>query len=182
MNIYGNINNSNSPTYVNNIENITKNHAYSVRTSFNLTPTPKLIMGISGYVNFNDITYSLSKEQNQNIRNYTASSSAKWQFATKSYFETNFDYSVYKNKNFGFNQSIPMWNASVRQILGKANRIEMRLAAFDIFDRNQSISQSGAENYILQTQAKTLARYFMLSFSYNIRGYETKLKKNGGMF
>ncbi len=182
MNIYGNLNFGKSPTYINDIENITKNNGYRIGTYFNLTPTPKLLMSINGSINFNDITYSIREEQNQKIRNYSSSTSAKWQFASKSYLETNFDYSVYKNATFGFNQSIPMWNASIRQIIGKANRIEMRLAAFDIFNRNQSISQTGAQNYILRTQAQTLARYFMLSFSYNIRGFETKLKKNGGMF
>jgi hypothetical protein len=182
MNIYGNLNFGKSPTYINNIENVTKNNGYRIGTYFNLTPTPKLLMSINGSINFNDITYTISQEQNQKIRNYSSSTSAKWQFASKSYFETNFDYTVYKNASFGFNQSIPMWNASIRQIIGKTNRIEMRLAAFDIFNRNQSISQTGAQNYILRTQAQTLARYFMLSFSYNIRGFETKLKKNGGMF
>jgi hypothetical protein len=181
MMINGNINFSNSPTFINDVENKTKNKAYTLGTSFNLTPTPKLTLGINGRINFNDITYSFRPEQNQKIRNYTASSSAKWQFATKSYFETNFDYSVYKNQSLGFNQYIPLWNASVRQILGKANRIEMRLAAFDIFDRNKSITQTGAMNYILRSQANTLARYFMLSLSYNIKGFETKQKKGGMM-
>lgn len=181
MNINANINIGNSPTYINDVENNTKNKGYNIRTSFNLTPSPKLVLGVNGSVNFNDITYSFRKEQNQKIRNYTASSSAKWQFASKTYLETNFDYSVYKNERYGFNQNIPMWNASVRQILGKTNRVEMRLAAFDIFNRNQSISQTGYQNYILRTQANTLARYFMLSLSYNIKGFETKLNKARGM-
>jgi hypothetical protein len=181
MNISGGINASTSPTFINNIENVTRNFGYNVRTSFNLTPSPKLVMGINGSLNFNDISYSFRKEQNQKIRNYTASYSAKYQFATKSYFETNFNYAVYRNAKFGFNRDIPMLNASVRQIFGKTNRIEMRLAAFDIFNRNQSISQTGAANYIYRSQANTLARYFMLSLSYNIKGFETKINKPGGM-
>ncbi len=181
MSINGNINFSDSPTFINDVENITKNKAYRIGTNFNLTPTPKLVLGVNGNINFNNITYSFRPEQNQKIRNYTASSSAKWQFASKSYFETNFDYSVYKNDRYGFNQNIPMWNASIRQIIGKTNRIEMRLAAFDIFNRNQSISQTGAQNYISHSTANTLARYFMLSVSYNIKGFETKLKKSGMM-
>jgi len=182
MNIYGNINFSNSPTFINDIKNITNNKAYYISTSFNLTPTPKLVLGINGLINFNNITYSFRKEQNQKIRNYKVSSSVKWQFASKTYLESNFDYSVYKNESYGFNQNIPMLNASVRQIFGKTNRIEMRLAAFDIFNRNQSISQYGAQNFVLRTEATTLARYFMLSFSYNIKGFEIKPKKAGGMF
>ena len=181
MNLNASINSSSSPTFINEVKNTTNNMGYQIGTSMNLTAFPKLVFGISGRINFNDITYSFRKEQNQNIRNYTASYSAKWQFLTKSFFETNFDYSVYKNEKLGFNQTIPMMNASVRQLIGKTNRIEMRFAAFDIFNRNQSISQTGAQNYILRSTANTLARYFMLTLSYNIKGFETKLQKQGGM-
>ena len=181
MNIFASVNSSSSPTFINEIKNTTNNMGYQIGTSFNLSPSPKLVLGVTGRINFNDITYSFRKEQNQNIRNYTASYSAKWQFLTKSFFETNFDYSVYKNEKLGFNQTIPMMNASVRQLIGKNNRVEMRFAAFDIFNRNQAISQTGAQNYILRSTANTLARYFMLTLSYNIKGFETKLQKQNGI-
>jgi len=181
MNIFASVNSSSSPTFINEIKNTTNNMGYQVGTSFNLSASPKLVLGVTGRINFNDITYSFRKEQNQNIRNYTASYSAKWQFLGKSFFETNFDYSVYKNEKLGFNQTIPMMNASVRQLIGKNNRVEMRVAAFDIFNRNQAISQTGAQNYILRSTANTLARYFMLTLSYNIKGFETKLQKQGGI-
>ena len=181
MNLNANVNSSSSPTFINEVKNTTQNMGYAISTNMNLTAFPKLVFGISGRINFNDITYSFNKAQNQNIRNYTASYSAKWQFLGKSFLETNFDYSVYKNEKLGFNQTIPMMNASVRQLIGKNNRVEMRFAAFDIFNRNQSISQTGAQNYILRSTANTLARYFMLTLSYNIKGFESKLQKQGGM-
>ena len=181
MNLNASINSSSSPTFINEVKNTTNNLGYQVGTSLNLTAFPTLVFGITGRINFNDITYSFRKEQNQNIRNYTASYSAKWQFLKKSFFETNLDYSVYKNEKLGFNQTIPMMNASVRQLIGKNNRVEMRIAAFDIFDRNLAISQTGAQNYILQSTANTLARYFLVTLSYNIKGFETKLQKQGGM-
>ena len=182
VSIQGGANFSSSPTFINDVENITNSKGYNVSSSFNLTPGPKLVLGVTGRINFNNITYSFRKEQNQKIRNYTTSYTAKWQFATKSYFESNFDYSIYRNDKYGFNQNIPMLNASVRQILGKTNRIEMRLAAFDIFNRNQSISQGANQNYVYSSKAITIARYFMLSLSYNIKGFETKIKQAGGMF
>ena len=182
VSLQGGANFSNSPTFINDVENITYSKGYNFSSSFNLTPNPKLVLGVNGRINFNNITYSFRTEQNQKIRNYTTSYSAKWQFATKSYFESNFDYSIYRNDKYGFNQNIPILNASVRQIFGKTNRIEMRLAAFDIFNRNQSISQGANQNYVYSSRSITIARYFMLSLSYNIKGFETKMKQAGGMF
>lgn len=182
MSAYGSVGFGITPSYINNVENVTKNQRASLSTNFNFTPSPKLVLSLNGNINSNNVKYSFRNDLNQKIRNYSSSSSVKWQFATKTYFESNFNYTVYKNESFGFNQSIPMLNASIRQILGKANRVELRLAVFDIFNRNRSISQTASQNYIITTNANTLARYFMLSFSYNIKGFELKSNQSGRMF
>lgn len=176
MSAYGSIGFGITPTFINAIENVVKNKRSSLQTSFNFTPSPKLVLSMNGYISFNDVRYSFRKDLNQKVRNYSSNSSVKWQFATKSYLESSFNYSVYKNESFGFNRNVPLWSASVRQILGKANRIELRLSAYDILNKNQSITQTASENYVISTTANTLARYFLLSFSYNIKGFDIKNK------
>lgn len=178
MNINGGINTSVAPSYVNGVENETRNNGYSIRMGLNLTPGQKLIVGLNGNVRFNNINYSIQEEQNQKIQNHGLDASIKWQFAGKFFLESNFNYSIYRNDRFGFNQDVPIFNASVRRLLGKNNRIEMRLAAFDILNRRVSISQYGSQNFVTRNVANTLARYYMLSVSYNMRGYEAKIKKN----
>jgi hypothetical protein len=174
----GSLNVGNSPAYVNNLKNETRNKGYSFDFGINLTPTPKLIIYMSEGINFNDITYSIRKEQNQKIRNYETYASIKWQFASKFFFESNFNYAIYKNDKFNFNRNMPIWNGSVRRLLGKRNRLEVRLAAFDILNKRVYINQNGSANYISHTSAPTLARYYMLSATYNLKGFEDKLKKN----
>lgn len=174
MNTTGRFGFGNSPTLINAIENVAKNTSYSLGTNFNLTLSKKLLFGLSGNINSNDIRNSLQNDLNQKIRSYSSNSSVKWQITTKTHFDCNFSYSVYKNASFGFNRNIPLLNASIRQIIGKANRIELRLSAFDILDKNLNISQQVTEFYVVNTTANTLARYFMLSFSYNIKGFDLK--------
>jgi hypothetical protein len=178
FNINGNFNLSKVPSFVNEIRNETSNNSYSFSGGFSITPSEKLILGINGSLGFTNIAYSIQNQQNQKIQNHSVNGSIKWQFAKLSFFESNLDYSVYRNARFGFNQSIPIWNASVRRLLGKSNRIETRFAAFDLLNRRVSIQQDGSQNYVSRNIASTLARYFMFSISYNVRGYETKFKKN----
>jgi hypothetical protein len=158
--------------------NNTKNLHYGGSLGLNITPGQKLIIGISGEVGFNDVNYSISKEQNQKIQNHSADASIKWQFVKKFFLESNFTYEFYHNNRFGFDKSIPVWNASVRALIGKKNHFEMRLAAFDIFNKRQYVQQYASQNYVVKTTANTLARYFMLSFTYNLKGFEAKLKKD----
>lgn len=178
VNFNPNININRSPSFINGQENETFSKSYNLRLGFNFTPSTKLIAGLSGNARFNDISYSVQTEQNQKIRNYGGDVSVKWQFMNKMFLETNFNYNQYENDRFAFSQSIGIWNASVRRLFGKNNRIEVRLAAFDLLNQRVNVNQSGSQNYVIYSTAPTLARYFMLSVSYNVRGYENKLKKN----
>lgn len=175
-------NRSNAPALVNNVKNTTHSEGYNFNSNFNFTPGSKLIMTLGGSGNLTNITYSIRKEQNQKIRNYSASASVKWQFIKNTFFESNFNYSKYKNESFGFNRDIPTWNASLRRILGKKSRFELRLAAFDILNKNLNISQYATQNYIVRTESNTLSRYYMLSLTFNVRGFENKLQNQRRMF
>jgi hypothetical protein len=182
VNINGGVNIGTTPSFVNNVLNETQNIGYNTSLSLDITPDPKLILTIRGKLGVNDISYSIRKEQNQHIINNALSSSIKWNFVQKYFLESNFDYTLYRNDRFGFNRKIPIWNASVRRLFGKENKVELRLAAFDILNKRLAISQSGSQNYVIQSQAPTLARYFMLSATYNMKGHESKLKKNNSFF
>ncbi len=174
MNMAGRLGFGTTPTFINDIENVAKNTNTSLETKFTLSLSQKLLFGLSGNINSNDMRYSLQNDRNQKIRSYSSTSSVKWEIATKTYFDCNYSYSVYKITSLGFDRNVPLLNASIRQLVGKANRIELRLSAFDIFDKNQNISQSVTENYIFSSAANTLARYFLLSISYNIKGFDLK--------
>jgi len=174
MRMNGRLNFGTTPTYINNIENVGKNTSTSLETIFNLTLSQKLLIGLSGELNSNDMRYSIQNIRNQKIRSYSSNNTVHWEVAKKTYFDFGFRYSVYKNASLGFDRNVPFLDASIRQLIGKANRIEMRFSAYDILNKNQSISQSVTENYLLSSVTNTLTRYFLVSFSYNIRGYDLK--------
>jgi hypothetical protein len=167
-----------SPTSINDVSDHTKSVGYDVGSNVNFTPGTKLVLAAGIGSGINKVRYTINTEHNQDFFDYTIRSSVKWQFISKMFFESNFNYSVYKNDQYGFDQSIPLWNASVRRILGKKNKFELRLAAFDIFNKNVNINQYATLNYIQTSETNTLSRYFMLSLTYNMKGFENKLQKN----
>ncbi len=181
-NINGGINANKTPSLINGVRNETQSTGYNSRVGLDFTPNAKLILSASGRVNITYVNYSIQTAQNQTILSHSVSSSVKWNFATKYFLESNFDYNLYRNERFGFDQAVPIWNASVRRLIGKDNKLEVRLAAFDLLNKRVSITQEGTQNYVIQASAATLARYFMLSLTYNVRGFETKLKKGNSFF
>ena len=48
---------------------------------------------------------------------------------------------------------------------------EVKLSVFDILNQNNSISRTVTETYIEDTRSNVLNRYFMLTFTYNIRKF-----------
>ena len=182
LNVNSNINLSTTPTFVNGALNKNDNQAYNVNVGFTFTPSDKLIVDASGRLGITNIENSSPAAPNQNIKNNGVNASIKWNFIKKTYLETNLNYRNYSNDRFGFNQDIPIFNASIRRLFMKENKVEVRLAAFDIFNKNQSIVQRGFQNTVTNQTSLTLARYFMLSLTYNMKGHAEKLKKNQGWF
>jgi hypothetical protein len=178
VDVNGGVDYNNSPARINGVPDNSISKGISCGGNINITPGTKLVLTAGFWGNFNKIEYIINEKHNQDYYNYTLRSSVKWQFVTRMFFESNFNYSVYKNKEYGFDQAIPLWNASVRRIIGKKNKFEMRLAAFDIFNININVSQYATKNYIQTSKTNTLSRYFMLSVTYNMKGFENKIQKN----
>jgi Outer membrane protein beta-barrel family len=180
LNIYGNMSMSKSPSLINDVFNTTNNSNRSVTINLNLTPTPKFFMDLSTAIGVTNIKYTLQSGLNQHIINNSYTGSIKWNFAKKTFLESNFTNNIYKNEKLNFNRNMPIWNASIRRLFLKENKLEMRLAAFDLLNKRIGINQFGTQNYVYSEIAPTLARYYMLSLTYNMRGHEAKLRKNEG--
>jgi hypothetical protein len=179
LNLNGNIDFDRSPVYVNGQETRTNSDRFNVGAGFSVTPGQKLVFDIDASMSSTNTTYEISSDLTQNPVNSSLSATIKWQLLDKTFLESNFDYSSFTNDRFDFSREVSIWNASVRRLFGPKNKIEVRLAAFDILNQRLTINQSATLNYVNRSLAPTLARYFMLSVSYNVRGYENKLKKNG---
>ncbi|MDL2261916.1 outer membrane beta-barrel protein [Bacteroidales bacterium OttesenSCG-928-I21] len=177
MNINPNIRINNAPTFINGIENITNSKSYSGRIGFNLTIGPKLSFSINGNISSTNTSYSIQSEHNQKYTNYSSSAGIKWQFLKKTFLEGNFNFNNYNNKKLDFDQNVQLLNISIRQVLGKENKFEIRLAAFDLLNQQQNIRQYASINYIEYRTSPTLARYFMLSVSYNLKGFDISAEK-----
>jgi len=163
-----------SSAYINDLLNKTKNSNISGNIGFSSNITDKITLNIRQDVSYSYLNYSINNEQNQYFTNNTLSVIGNWQMAKKLFFESSMRYSNYRNKHYDINVETPIWNASLREIIGKSNRIEVRLAAFDLLNRTVNFTQRGTLNYFQTQYTPTLTRYFMLSVSYNIKGFTLK--------
>jgi hypothetical protein len=135
--------------------------------NFNLMKD-KLDLGVNGNVSYFNSKYSLSTTQNTSYFTQTYSGDVSYTFKKNIIFSTDFDYYVNSGRSAGFNQSIPLWNASISKQFLKAKNAELKISVNDILNQNQSITRTTAENYVEDTRSVVLRRYFMVSFLFNL--------------
>ncbi len=164
-------------SYINGILNNTNNDNYNIGVRLDLTPLDWFTFYANANFGISNTKYSINSEQNQQVFNNNFGGDMNIKFPKGIYFNTKFNYRVYKNERFGFDQKIPLMNMSVYRVVGKAQKAEIRFTAYDIFKRNLGITQSANQNFVSQERVQTLSRYFMLSFTYNMRGVKAQIRK-----
>ncbi len=83
------------------------------------------------------------------------------------------NYQRYAGLSGGFNQQFALWNASLAQRMFKNQNGELKLSVFDLLNQNNSISRTFSETYLEDSRSLVLNRYFMLTFTYNLRQFKS---------
>jgi hypothetical protein len=166
-------------TNINGELNNTNTNGYNWGARLDYTPSDKFTIYTNANWNINETKYSISSGQNQKIVNASYGAEMNFKLPKDIYFNSRFSYNSYVNDRYGFDQKMPILNVSIYKTMLKNKKGEIRLTAFDLFNKNRGISQSAYQNFVSQEQVRTLARYFMVSFAYNMRGMSHSVRRKG---
>ena len=180
LDVGGNVNAGRTLTPINGELNQTNTTNYNINTRLSLTPVDWFTFYGNAEIGIGNAKYSISTaEDAQTIsNNYSADANVKLPGGI--FVSSNFNYLLYRNHRFGFERNLPIWNAAVYRLVGKAKKMEVRLSAFDMLNRNVNVSQYAGPTSVFNSSTRTLARYFMLSMTYNMRGVKASVRKGNG--
>lgn len=125
--------------------------------------------GLNGSITYNSIKYSLQSNLNSEYYTQTYSPEFSYTLFKRLIAATDLDYTINSGLSSGFNQHVAYWNASLAFQIFKKRDGEIKLGVYDILEQNKSLTRNTGDNYIQDTRANVLPRYFMLSFTYNIK-------------
>ncbi len=74
----------------------------------------------------------------------------------------------------GIQKSVLRWNAAVNFLFLKDDKGQFKLSVYDLLNQNITVYRQVTENYINDVETNILRRYFMLTFTYNIRNLGAK--------
>jgi hypothetical protein len=72
----------------------------------------------------------------------------------------------------GVQQNIALLNGGVTLVFLKDDKGQLKLSGFDLLDQNVSVYRYNTENQIIDRQTNILQRYFLATFTYNIRSFK----------
>ena len=152
---------------------INTNHIRRIgeRINFNYTIQNKLEFSANAAFNYNDARYSVREDLNYKYFNQNYSMDVTYTFFKNFMLNSDFDYFINTGRADGFNQSVPIWNASFSWLFFKKRNGEIRLRVIDILSQNKNIDRNVGENYIEDTYTEVLQRYFLISFMYNFNKF-----------
>jgi hypothetical protein len=161
--------------------NVSTTWVITQTAGINLVFNDKLNLGLNGSVSFNQATYSVQKNLNDRYFSQNYSADISYTFLKDWVLNTDYNQYIVSGRAAGYNQTVPLWNASIaREIFRKRNG-EIKFSVNDILDQNKSITRTVGDNYITDTRSNVVKRYFMLSFLYNLNRAGGNAKRTDAM-
>lgn len=158
----------------NSVKNFTNNYAFTERISYNMNLKEQFDLNFSSSSTYTLARYTQSSSQNGDY--FTQVFSVEPTYTSKGgwIFGSDFDLTMNRGQSAGYNQTIPLWNASIAKQIFKKKDGELKFSVYDLLNQNKSITRTVEQNYIQDTRTQVLTRYFMLTFTYNLRKFAGK--------
>lgn len=160
--------------------NFTTNYTIGETVKFTTNLKSGFDMNFSASPTYNIARYTQSPSQN--LEYFSLALSTDFTLYSKNgwIFSPDFTYTYYGGRAQGYNTSIPLLNVGVAKQFLKNKAGELRLSVFDLLNQNKSIQRNVTENYVQDIQTKTLTRYFLLTFTYNLRNFAGNTQRRSG--
>lgn len=162
-----------------------KNNTTSTRigpsVSWDFDPAEWFSMTTSARLNWNKSHYSIDRAFDQTYVSQNYSSDLDLQLPKDFAFSTGFDLTLNNGLSTGYDEPIPIWNATISKFLMKGKKLQLALTVRDILNRNIGISRTANLNYVEDRSVASLGRYGLLRLTYSLNSLGGRGHRGPGM-
>ncbi len=145
------------------------NYGIGVVVSSNISENLDFI--ISSNSSFTDTKYSSVNKSNTNYFNENVRSRLYWQFWKGFNIESDVNYQYYSGLSSGYNNNYCTWNIGIGKKFLKDDAAEIKFTVYDLLSQNNDVQRNISDTYYEDTNSNVLSKYYLLSFTYNIKAF-----------
>jgi hypothetical protein len=171
VNLTTNGNFTQGKSFVNGQPNQARNWSLGQGLSLNTAFNDHLELSLAGNVTYLDARYSLLPQQNTSYWTQSLEADVFYQLPGRWVITSDLWLTRYAGRSAGFNEGVALWNLGITRQFFKNKQGELKLQAYDLLKQNRSVVRNVTDIYLEDVRSLVLTRYFMLSFTYNLREF-----------
>jgi hypothetical protein len=172
FNLNGGVSFSKLPGINNYVLNETHNTTYNAGAVIASNVSQYVDFTVSYTGNFSHVTNQVQPVSNPDYSQHTVSVQLNLLSKKGFFFQNDLNYQYYAGLEVS-DPSYVLWNMSAGKKLFKSQNGEIKVSVFDLLRQNQSISRNVTDYGVQDVTNQVLQRYFMLTFTYNLRNFGT---------
>ncbi|WP_299986322.1 TonB-dependent receptor [uncultured Pontibacter sp.] len=188
FNVNGTVGYSRIPGMIDEQINYANNTNLGAGINISSNISEKIDFSVSTFSSYNIVSNTLRTTQNNNFFNQNTSVRYNWILWKDLVYRTELNHQYNSGLSAGVDNSFLLWNMSLGKKIFKDKQGEISLSVNDLMNQNVSIRRNITESYVEDVQSTVLQRFFMLTFSYNIRSFkgapatEDNMQRGPGMY
>ncbi|WP_299699976.1 outer membrane beta-barrel protein [uncultured Pontibacter sp.] len=172
FNVNGSVGYSRIPGKIDNQINYANNTNLGAGFNISSNISEKIDFTVSTFSSYNIVSNTLRTTQNNNFFNQNTSVRYNWILWKDLVYRTELNHQYNSGLSAGVDNSFLLWNMSLGKKIFKDKQGEISFSVNDLMNQNVSIRRNITESYVEDVQSSVLQRFFMLTFSYNIRSFK----------
>ena len=169
------VNYSKVPGLVNQLQNFANTFNINTGIVIGSNISEQVDFTISHTSNINFVENTVLSAQNSNFFINTSNVKLNVMPTSSWVIQSDINYTNFSGLGSDFNQNFFLWNAGIAYKFMK-RMAEVKLSVFDLLNQNNNINRTVTETYIEDTRSNVLNRYYMFTFTYNIRKFKASPK------
>lgn len=164
------------PGILDSLSLFTLNHTISGGLGLSSNISDKIDYSISWRPNLNLAKSNSSQNSNNNFVNHALKAKLNWIIIEGFVIRTDYTLSLFDYANNNSDQTLNILNVGIGKKIFKNQRGEITLAINDLLNQNSNINRNAYENFVQDIVTNSIQRFVMLSFTYNLRNFNSGKK------
>ncbi len=160
-----------SPSLINDRTNIANTYTTSGGLILSSNIGPNVDFSVSYSASYNIVENTLQPFLDNNYFSQTSGARFSLLFLENWILRNDVSHLMYRGLGDGFNQDYILWNMNIGRKLFTNNLGEITLSVFDLMNQNNNIVRNVSDSYVEDLRTNQLTRFFMLTFTYNLRNF-----------